>query len=107
MKNDSTLKGLFSTMWALIKKFGLTRSQALKKAWENLRFKRLLHSGVVHFFYKKKDGTYREARGTLKGGLVPPTKGEGRGCSYTQTYFDTDENAYRCFQIQNFLNVVE
>lgn len=34
-------------------------------------FKNDLKNGEVNFTYKKKDGTIREARGTLKADLLP------------------------------------
>ena len=41
---------------------------------EVVRFSELLLSGVIVFHYQKKDGTIRQAIGTLKSDLIPPSK---------------------------------
>ena len=44
-----------------------------KRAKDLSRLKKLLKAGVVEFSYKKKDGSVRKAKGTLKDELLPET----------------------------------
>ena len=47
------------------------------------------------------DGTIREAYGTLKAGLVPPTQGARKENPTIQVYYDSEKMAWRCFKIAN------
>lgn len=78
-------------------------------------FLEALHNGEVEFKFKKKDGSTREARGTLKADLmdvepkatdkkvedgkkkrfVPPT---------VIVYWDLDSKAFRSFRKENFIS---
>ena len=71
--------------------------------------KRQMRNGVCHFIYKKKDGTTREAFGTLNTGVLNATlKGTGRscedwGCCY---YHDTIKGKGRSFKWENLIAVL-
>lgn len=71
--------------------------------------KRQMRDGVCHFIYKKKDGSMREAFGTLNTGILNATlKGTGRscedwGCCY---YHDTIKGAGRSFKWENLIAVL-
>lgn len=80
-----------------------------KRSKDLERLKRLLKNGVVEFSYKKKDGSLRKAKGTLKDELLPETdKGDERkrnlskDCFY---YFDLKKDDYRCFLRDNFVEI--
>lgn len=80
-----------------------------KKTKELLRLKRLLKSGIVEFSYKKKDGSLRKAKGTLKDELLPETdkdderkKNLSKDCFY---YYDLKRDDYRCFLRDNFVEI--
>ena len=64
-------------------------------------FKEALHNGVVEFSYEKKDGTIREARGTLNSevyGSENEPKGTGKkGPENIIKYFDLDKEGWRSF----------
>ena len=65
-----------------------------------------LHEGIVSFKYEKKDGTIREARGTLLPDLCPKTKGEGRPMlRHLQLYYDLDCKSYKCFAKSKILEI--
>ena len=58
---------------------------------------------IVNFSYKKKDGTIRNAQGTLceciileRGGEMP--KGTGEAPSDTFPYWDVEVGSWRCFK---------
>jgi len=57
----------------------------------------LLKSGKVHFEYKKKDGSLREANGTLLMDIIPENKKpKGEEKEYKNLrYFDLDINEWR------------
>lgn len=72
-------------------------------------FKNLLSEGVVSFEYLKKDGTTRQAIGTLlesiileKGGEMP--KGTGDTPSNTIPYWDLDKCSWRSCLKDNLVN---
>lgn len=80
-----------------------------KRSKDLTRLKRLLKNGVVEFSYKKKDGSLRKAKGTLKDELLPETDKDderkrnlSKECFY---YFDLKKDDYRCFLRDNFVEI--
>lgn len=80
-----------------------------KRSKDLERLKRLLKNGVVEFSYKKKDGSLRKAKGTLKDELLPETDKDderkrnlSKDCFY---YFDLKKDDYRCFLRDNFVEI--
>ena len=71
--------------------------------------KRQMRNGVCHFVYTKKDGSVREAFGTLDKGVLNATlKGTGEspetwGCCY---YHDTIKGGARSFRWENIMAVL-
>ena len=69
--------------------------------------KERLSSGDVHFTYRKKDGTEREAYGTrnidiiTQQGAIP--SGNGSEKSGVIAYYDLDSKGWRSFRIENFI----
>lgn len=67
-----------------------------------------LHNGEVTFEYKKKDGTIRRARGTLRMDVIPesywpvlrPTAPDN------VRYWDLDSEGWRSFRPENFLRII-
>ena len=62
---------------------------------------------IVKFYFQKVDGSIREAYGTLKESLLPPSKGtESRIINETvQVYFDTEKSEYRSFKVANLIKI--
>ena len=92
----------------------LTQSQALKYAWWFENFRNDLRIGVWRFSYFKKDGSIREARGTLNPALIPDDKMPSSGASLDKEksassfpYFDLDKQEWRSFRLDNFIGFVE
>ena len=82
-----------------------------KRAKDLSRLKKLLKAGVVEFSYKKKDGSVRKAKGTLKDELLPETdkdderkKNLSKDCFY---YYDLKRDDFRCFLKDNFIEIKE
>ena len=93
--------------WQLIKKNGMSLSEALRKAWQNIKLRAAMKTRIVKFYFQKVDGSIREAYGTLKESIIPETAGSDRKKNDTvQVYFDTEKEAWRCFKRANLINVV-
>lgn len=100
-----TLKSVMNLAWQFVKRNGFTLSEALKTAWRNIKLKKAMAKGIVKFYFQKIDGTLREAYGTLKDSLVPPTGGNRKFNATTQTYFDTEKQEWRCFKVANLVKI--
>ncbi|EHQ29000.1 SH3 beta-barrel fold-containing protein [Mucilaginibacter paludis] len=80
-----------------------TFAEALTHAWRVIRLQvALTTQALVNFTYKKIDGTIRDAVGTLVN--KPAPKGGHRKVNHTLlTYFDLQQNDWRCAKIVNLL----
>lgn len=82
---------------------------AVSKAMLIEEAKEQMRKGVCHFIYEKKDGTVREAFGTLDRGVLCATlQGTGMspecwGCCY---YHDVVKGAARSFRWENLIAVL-
>ena len=99
------LKEIMSLAWSFVRKNGYSMSEALKCAWTNIKLRALLYKKVVEFYFKKTDGTLRQAFGTLMSGRIPETKGTKKMADNCQVYFDTEKNEYRCFKKCNLIKI--
>lgn len=73
---------------------------------ESTRFRNALKKDVVSFRYRKKDGSTRKARGTLKKDALP-AYGERRRPRPNRNgfvYWDVDKGSFRSFLRANFLD---
>lgn len=105
-KIKNQLKEVMLMAWTFVKRNGFTMSEALKCAWANIKLKAAMKQKIVKFYFKKVDGSVREAYGTLKESLMPATSGDNRKKNDTvQVYFDTERQEYRCFKKANLLNI--
>lgn len=102
----SQMKEVMQMAWSFVRKNGYSMSEALKCAWANLKLKAALKIKIVEFYFKKTDGTLRQAFGTLLESRVPETKGTGRKPNDNlQTYFDTEVGDWRCFKKCNLIKI--
>ena len=102
----------------------ITPSQALKYAWWFENFRNKLSTGVWRFSYLKKDGSIREARGTLCMELIPEDKrpkginsealngtvgalNRAEPAAGVFPYYDLDAAAWRSFRLDLFIGFVE
>jgi hypothetical protein len=59
----------------------------------------------VRFVFTKKDGTLREAYGTMKHDVIPQILGTGRPLNFDlQLYFDLDKMSWRSFKKANLVS---
>lgn len=102
------LSEIMRLAWQFVRKNGYSMSEALKCAWANLKLKNAMKDRIVKFYFQKVDGSIREAFGTLKASLLPPTNGEDsrRKSDTVQVYFDTEKSEYRCFKKANLIKLV-
>lgn len=105
MKANYNKSSIMSNAWAMVRTLGYSFSEALKTAWANAKFTIKAKAQIVHFVFKKIDGSIREAFGTLKESLLPPTTHDRRDNPSIQIYFDTEKNEWRCFKRHNLIAV--
>ena len=86
-------------------------SRALKYAWWFEDFRKKLGTGVWRFSYFKKDGSIREAVGTLDPARIPKahTTEEHEEYWYNSTfcYYDLKAGGWRSFCLDLFIGFVE
>ena len=101
------LRAIMQMAWQFVKRNGMTLADALKKAWQVFKLKAQMMKGIVRFYFRKVDGTIREAYGTLRTDLMPEIKGEDnrRKNDTVQTYFDTEKQEFRCFKLANIVTL--
>lgn len=100
------LSEIMRLAWTFVRKNGYTMSEALKCAWANIKLRALLGKKIVEFYFKKTDGTLRQAFGTLKEGLIGEVKGTGRKPNENlQVYWDTEKEEFRCFKKCNLIKI--
>lgn len=82
---------------------GIAKSLLIEEA------KRQMRAGTCHFLYVKKDGSVREAFGTLNSSLCGKhINGRGQspetwGCS---CYFDIEKGQFRSFRWANIIDIL-
>lgn len=104
-KFRSQMKEVMQMAWSFVRKNGYSMSEALKCAWANLKLKAALKVKIVEFYFKKTDGTLRQAFGTLLSDRVPETKGTKKTADNCQVYFDTEKEEWRCFKKCNLIKI--
>ena len=82
-QNRTQLSEIMSLAWQFVKRNGYTMSEALKTAWANMKLRAQMKHRIVRFYFRKVDGTIREAYGTLKESILPPTQVTGRKANET------------------------
>ena len=90
-----------------------TQSQALKYAWWFEAFRNKLATGVYRFSYMKRDGSIREAKGTLDFSRIPDAKWPNAKTRVEREpvpvfpYYDLEKASWRSFRLDNFIGFVE
>ena len=99
------MKNIMNTAWTIARQTGETFGTCLRKAWANTKLRSALKAGVVRFTFKKKDGSVREAVGTLHD-LDYQARTDRRSANPTlQVYYDLEKEAFRCFKKANLIAV--
>ena len=105
MKTKEVLRSVFKLAWQFVKRNGFSMGEALHVAWQNIKLKLAMKSKIVKFYFKKVDGSTREAYGTLQESVLPETKGERKSNDTVQTYFDTERDSWRSFKKANLVSI--
>lgn len=106
MRTKEFLHEVMSLAWQFVKRNGFTMSDAMRVAWANMKLKAAMKNRIVKFYFKKVDGSIREAYGTLKESMMPATSGDNRKKNDTiQVYYDTERQEYRCFKKANLVTI--
>lgn len=106
MRTKEFLHEVMSLAWQFVRRNGFTMSEAMRVAWANMKLKAAMKNRIVKFYFKKVDGSIREAYGTLKESLMPATSGDNRKKNDTiQVYYDTERQEYRCFKKANLVTI--
>lgn len=97
---------VFKMAHQLMKNFHWTLSEALKQSWKVWKLRKQLHQGICQFNYLKKDGTLREAFGTLRN-VEYLYKGSNKFQfdNLTVRYFDVEAQDFRAFKAQNLQSI--
>lgn len=69
-------------------------------------FNKMLHEGIVEFEFIKKDGSVRQAKGTLLSEHLPAPKADGtsrKSSDNVQVYYDLDKKSFRSFVKASFV----
>ena len=103
----STMREIMSLAWQMVKRNGYTMSEAMKIAWANVKLRIAMKQKIVRFYFRKIDGSVREAWGTLSESIVPATNGSSnrKQNDTVQTYFDTEKQDWRCYKKANLLSI--
>lgn len=78
------LSNIMCMAWRFYRTTRQAFGECLKLAWRNFNLVRKMHTEVVRFYFRKVDGTLREAWGTLRSDIVSPIDG-----SYTRNKNNT------------------
>ncbi len=79
-------------------------SISLRKAWAIIKLKSKMRGESVKFSFLKKDGTTRNAIGTLSEAKIPSanqSKGIRASVYSVTTFYDLNKDAWRCFKNEN------
>lgn len=104
-ENRNQLREIMSLAWSFVRKNGYSMSDALRCAWVNIKLRALLSKKVVEFYFKKTDGTLRQAFGTLMSDRIPEINGTKKTADNCQVYFDTEKEEWRCFKKCNLIRI--
>ena len=103
----NVLHEIMTLAWQFVKRNGYTMSEALKAAWANIKLKAAMKQRIVKFYFKKVDGSIREAYGTLKENLIPATSGNDKRAKNEtiQVYYDSEKQSWRSFKRANLIQI--
>lgn len=74
----NSMRDLMNLAWSFVKKNGLTMSEAMKKAWMNLKLKSQMKKRIVKFYFQKVDGSIRHTELSKRTSCHPPREPLGK-----------------------------
>lgn len=105
-KNVEMMREVMKSAWRAFRITGKTFSECLKNAWMCVKLRGAMKvRKSVEFFFKKVDGSLRQAFGTLVEGCVGHVEGGRKANPDIQVYWDNEKGAWRCFKKVNLVSV--
>lgn len=108
MKKTNFRARVMKYAWQIRKSTNRSMRFCLFKAWQLYKLALSMRKGVVGFSYKKVDGSFRKAFGTLVNIPAGATFGGKRLTkpSYrTLSYFDIERQSFRSFRAENLIAI--
>ncbi|MDY3350917.1 SH3 beta-barrel fold-containing protein [Riemerella anatipestifer] len=94
---------VFKRAYEIKKETGKAWAVCLSKAWQLYSLAKKMRNEIITFYYEKKDGSLRKAKGTLKDEVVTYTSKGGASSPKVFTYYDIEVGAFRAFKVANFI----
>ena len=94
---------VFKRAYELVKVTGERFAVCLSKAWQLYTLAKQMKNHAVTFYYKKKNGELRKAKGTLRVEYQNKTDKPQNPAVFT--YYDLEADGFRAFQIQNLIKI--
>lgn len=92
---------VFKRAWNLFNNNYGTFSECLKQSWKAVKIKVRMLEEIVSFKFVKKDGTIREAHGTLTKQI---SKGTGKQAPLSiLAYYDVEKESVRSFKVESLV----
>ena len=99
------LSEIMRSAWRFFRISGENFADCLRKSWANYKLVQKMQQGIVKFYFKKVDGSMREAYGSLSEKIAPKIQeNDNRNKNENlQIYFDTECQNWRCFKKLNLI----
>lgn len=104
--NAMAVNNMTATRMAVINYRTQDNVMAVGKAMMIETLKAKMQAGVAHFAFQKKDGSIREAWGTIQNNLAKAMtngRGESRENYATTAFYDVEKGAWRSFRWETLL----
>lgn len=107
MKNSKINRSeVLSLAWQIRRTSNLTWSECQTAAWNAIKLRTALKSGVVQFYFIKADNTLRKAVGTLDSSRFEyEAKGESVFNPMLVKYWDLEKSAFRCCRVEKIFKI--
>jgi hypothetical protein len=104
METKSFRSRTFLRAYEIMRESGESFGRSLASAWKLYDLTKKLKQHLVKFAYQKKDGSIREAIGTLN--FENKDFANVRDISNKViNYFDVEADGFRCFKVANFIGL--
>ena len=94
---------VFKRAYELVKVTGKGFAVCLSKVWQLYTLTKQMKNHAVTFYYEKKNGELRKAKGTLRVEYQNKTDKPQNPAVFT--YYDLEADGFRAFQIQSLIKI--
>ncbi len=109
MSKQTKMRIIMQMAWDFVKNNGKSLGEAMRCAWRNFKLRAGMYEGkAMRFSFLKKDGTIREALGTLARAAINyiPNGTGAPAPERVQRFWDLEKGEYRSFLKANLLSVM-